>query len=316
MTGPQHVRWSDWVTAAQRYAPNDGARATANAWAKHCWDWDSSLTEQQVLARVRPLSLEDFTAAHRPDKKPRTVRRHFTMLVDVGLLELVRGHSRYCPNVYRPRVPQQRPSVAGVADAQRPFVAGAGSEHRPPIAGVGAQQGPRMAPTQATRDIAPIPTEELEPPLPRARTHTPAREGGGGPLDDENDAGVRVVRAVLDKMGDRARKVAPGFRATCVTIARGLLAAGWSESTIVRDVLKLDVPGDSWWDARDVGRVLVSRFRDESKLEPPAAAPVRVPWCGECDSEQSRTVTHDDDTVERCPRCHPHLVGMLELAGV
>lgn len=314
MSAGRPVQLWDWLPAVQRLVPDDGTRATALAWAIYCWTWRADWSEQRTLREVAAVSLEDFTAAHRVGKSPRTVRRHFQRLVDAGLLELVHAHSRWYPNTYAPRVPQQRPPMASAAAEHRPSVAGVDGQQRPRTAGVDGQHRPLVTTTPATGDRAPFPTEKPETPLPRVRAHGDAgaregaREGGGQAIDDQRPAAARALTRWRADVGpDIAQRLAAGYEARCVDVVAQLLAAGWSETGVVRETNRRP-----WIDVQSVGRVLEARLRELLEQEPPASSAwTRPPWCGHCD-EATRQLQLDDGAITRCPDCHPLTAGQLE----
>lgn len=124
----------------------------------------------------------------------------------------------------------------------------------------------------------------------------PAREPGdrSGDHPGPGGGGHEEFHTALGPAWPLAR----GQRHRLASRITAALTAGWSPTALAAHV------GANPDGVRSPYAVLASRLAD---LPDPPARQVRTrpPWCGECD-EATRLIEHPaDDTVTRCPRCHP-----------
>lgn len=269
MTRPD---WWTWLAAVEAAVPNEGVYATALVWGRSCWDWRrGALSDGQ---RARPVREDELGRLHPAGGVvDRTIRRRIRALVDAGLLERIRGHSRWSPDTYAPTLPntgQRGPELSDNTGHGRPDLE-PNTGHQGPVLG-----GNTGHPTtqHRTPDDRPLFSPEV-PETPRARTHTRTREEGArtGGISPEGEEAMRTLLRALDYgHGDgMSARLAPGWRQQVGVRLSQLRAAGWPEGDLIERITRREFAS-----AGSIGRVLVARLEDLAAEPVPTTAAQRA----------------------------------------
>lgn len=264
--------WWHWHRALLASGLSDGAKVTASEWAGACWNWRQAADDQR---RSSPMSLRDLAARRRIPE--RTTRWHLAQLVEVGLLEVIRPHSRRGPNVYAPRLPRGRrdePVDSGNPLPVLPENRGKELPVLPPDSGSPLPVFPANSGNETPQQwqpaaIAPFSPEIVQRPPSRAGADAGgrgrAREAFGGAGDEPLSDGQRALRALLARLPEeQAKRVALGWQRQLERRLGDLVARGWSAEQLAARLTERET--DS---AGSIGGVLVARA-DEVAAQPSA----------------------------------------------
>ncbi|MDR6212187.1 hypothetical protein QE364_003918 [Nocardioides zeae] len=270
MTRPD---WWTWLAAVEEAVPNEGVYATALVWGRSCWNWRQG--EWADLSRAQPLREHELGKKHPAGGVvDRTVRRRLKTLVDAGLLERIRGHSRWSPDTYAPTLPntgQEGPELEAVNTGQVSPEFDVNTGRQGPEFDVNTGQ---PTPQHRTAEVAPpFPTEvpETSP----ARTHAHTREGRSKP-GGITPAGEETMHWLLRRMDHKhgdgtSSRLAEGWRDKATVRLSQLRAAGWPEQDLVNRLMLRD-----WSTADSIGRVLMSRLDNVAAEPVPTTAAERA----------------------------------------
>ena len=253
------------------------------------WIWTSSPTSGNerlvLLALADACSRDDGTGcwpsiatiARKANISERTVQRVLDRLERTGHLKVHRGQggahrstNSYTVVVHNGRQVDARQDVTGATD-DTPGV----TQPRHPT---------------GDKTVSPNPPGNHQDPPPAREPNQGAdevrAEPGAGGAHEEFHAALGPAWPL--SRGQR-RRLAPRITAA--------LQAGWAPTTLATYV------GANIDGVRSPYAVLACRLADLP--DPPLSGRIKPPWCGLCD-EATRLIEHyADDTVTRCPRCHP-----------
>jgi hypothetical protein len=277
---------------------------SAGRWHKDVWSeavWDSPLLPLQKLialayadhARDGDVAWLTYDRLRKRSGLSRdAVARHLRALVDAGWLVLVSAASQHRSARYRLAIPSPstQQSVSRTTEPVQQSVSQTADVVQQSVSAV--QQSVSKAPAVRETDSTSVPTS--------VPTSSPVTSGSlrptllnGEVAEDDDQQKTRTAEDAL--------RAAVPVAATLTDKARESLAVcvrrGWTSDALVQAVA---IP--SWEGSTHPPGLLAKRLADCAQQTPPRPAPVRPPWCTQCD-ERTRMI--DDDRPARCPNCHP-----------
>jgi hypothetical protein len=279
---------------------------SAGRWHKDVWSeavWDSPLLPLQKLialayadhARDGDVAWVTYDRLRRRSGLSRdAVARHLRALVDAGWLVLISAASQHRSARYRLAIPSPstQQSVSRTTEPVQQSVSQTADVVQQSVSAV--QQSVSKAPAVRETDSTSVPTS-----LPTSSSAT-----GSSLRPTLQSAEVGEDEQQKTRTAEDALRAALPVAATVTSEARKSLAAcvrqGWTPDALVQAVA-----APSWEGSTHPPGLLAKRLADCAQQTPPRPAPVRPPWCTQCD-ERTRMI--DDDHPARCPNCHPFSV--------
>lgn len=293
--------WWTWQTAVLAAAPSSGVVATAMVWANECWSWQQLPTED--IDRARPMHLEKLVKAYPYAVGYSTVKRHLATLVELELLEVIRGHSPHGANTYAPTLntAHQRalyPLLHGSPVSPVPV----NTAHQRALLNTHTAHQRALLDPDTVSPLADPPTRALA----RARQRP---EGTGGTRDP---LGIETLDQLARAMDRRygfgtSSRLTSGWQWRAIDALGKLRGAGWPA-----DVLVDRLNAREWSTSGSLGRVLMSRLEDLAEEPPPTTAAQRAA----ARRAEAAVGPCDHGTPGGCGRCHLCRRGSADEDGV
>lgn len=277
---------------------------SAGRWHRDVWSdavWDSSLLPLQKLialayadhARDGDVAWVTYDRLRKRTGLSRdAVARHLRALVDAGWLVLVSAASQHRSARYRLGIPSpsSQQSAPRTTEPVQQSVSRTADVVQQSVSAV--QQSVSKAPAVRETDSTSVPTSLPTSSPAIRRSFRPNLLGAEVGEDDEQ----QKTRTAEDAL----RAAVPGAPILTAKARESLgvcVQQGWTPDALVQAVA-----APSWAGSTHPPGLLAKRLAECAQQTPPRPAPVRPPWCGECD-ERTRMI--DGDHPAHCPECHP-----------
>lgn len=267
-----HVRepsgfW-EWLGAVDDLVLDDGTKATALSWTRHCVYWPAS------ACRLREPGVGAIELARRRRRDRITVGRHLKRLVRLGLLVRVQEHAPGQPQLYLAAVPADYVPVGStlplpgfpsrqVSPATPEQVSSTQPVERGQVSPATRNRLHGRNVTGVVGDTYTFPTDSSD--LLQSAGSPPLRVAGatlGNDQEEEHDQDEDQEEDSTSEVLAQLRRAAPAVleqvdtatRLRLTTRLRALLALGWQPDELVRELTRATLDGTR----RPVG-ALVSR---------------------------------------------------------